>query len=78
MGRKLERFDGILPDEPCPAEAFVCLLYEDEADRRQMLSRIQKAGLGGLPKVMIGLESQPAQSVPAMAGARGRRSARAA
>ena len=71
MGRKLERFDGIPPNELCPAEPFVCLLYEDEADRRQMLSRIQKAGLGGLPTVMIGLESRTAQSVPAMVGARG-------
>ena len=77
MWRKLDRCDGIL-DESCSAEPLVCLLYEGEADRQQMLSRVQKAGVGELPRVMIRVESQPAKPVPAMADARGRRPVRAA
>jgi hypothetical protein len=73
MWRKLDGFDGTVPDEPCSAEPLVCLVYEDEADRQEMLSRIQKAGLGGLPRVMISVEHQSAEPVPALAGARGRR-----
>ena len=78
MWRKLDRFDGIAPDEPSFAEPLVCVLYESEADRRQMLSRIRKGGLGELPRVMISVESQPAEPVPVTPGARARRPARVA
>ena len=78
MWRKLDRFDRIVPDEPSSAEPLVCVVYEGEADRRQMLGRIRKGGLGELPRVMISVESQQGEPVPAMAGARGRRPVRAA
>ena len=61
-----------LPGEPSSAEPVVCLLYENEADRQQMLSRIQKAGLGELPRVMVSVEFRPAKPVPITASTRGR------
>ena len=72
MWRKPDRSNGSFPDERPPAEPVVCLLYEDEADRQEMLSRSEKAGLGELPRVMIAIDSQPAKRVSALAGARGR------
>jgi hypothetical protein len=76
MWRKLDRFEGIFPDEPSAPEPLVCLLYEDEADRRQMLSRVKKAGLGEIPRVMMRIESHSEEPVAALAGARGGRLAR--
>ena len=78
MWRKLDRYDERFLDEPRSAEPLVCLLYEDEADRQQMLRRIRKAGLGELPRAMISVESRPAKPVRTMAGARGRRPVRVA
>jgi len=78
MWRKLDRSHGIRQDESFSAEPLVCLLCEDETDRRQMLSRIENAGLGTIPRVMISVESQPAKPVAAMADARGQRPARVA
>ena len=72
MWRKPDRSNGSFPDERPPAEPLVCLLYEDEVDRQEMLSSIEKAGLGELPRVMIAIDSQPAKRVAAMAGARWR------
>ena len=78
MWLKLGRLDGILQDELSPAEPLLCLLYEDEADRLQMLSRIENAGLGELPRVMISVEAHPAQPVPTLTGARARQPAKVA
>ena len=61
MWRRLDRSSGRFPDVPSPAEPLVCLICEDGADRQQMLSRIQKAGLGELPRVIISLDSLPAK-----------------
>ena len=78
FGRGPNGQGSTLPGEPSSAEPLVCLLYEDETDRHQMLSRIQKAGLGELPRVMISVESRPAKPVPVTASARGRRPAKVA
>ena len=78
FGRDPNGQGSTLPGEPSSAEPLVCLLYEDEADRQQMLSRIQKAGLGSLPRVMISVNSRPAKPVPLTAGSSGRRPVRVA
>ena len=78
FGRDPNGQGSTLPGEPSSAEPLVCLLYEDEADRQQMLSRIRKAGLGELPRVMISVESRPAKPAPLTASARRRRPAKVA
>lgn len=78
MWRKPHRLDGILSNRLSFAGPLLCLLYEDEADRRHMLSRIEQAGLGRLPRVMMSVGSEPATPIPAIAGDCERQPARVA
>jgi len=51
-------------DELSSSLPLLCLLFEDEVEAQEMLDRAEKAGLSGLPMVMIGLEPQLPKPIP--------------
>ena len=55
------------PGGPAPV---VCVLYEDDAEALETLDRLAKAGLGGLPRVMIGVEPEVVTTIPLVADSR--------
>ena len=39
-------------------------MYEDDDEAEEMLNRLRDAGLGALPKLMIGVEAELVQPIP--------------
>ena len=53
------------PADDCSScRPVLCLLYEDEPEAQEMLDRAEKAGLSGIPTVMIGLEPPLPKLIP--------------